>query len=88
MPAAEIFILGEKLAIKGDVPVERIREMSTYIDSRIKEVTDKYPNIPPNKALILTMFNITEELFKQKQEQEDIAKDICEKTNILAELFE
>ena len=88
MPVTEVLILGEKLTIKGDSPVEQTQELSMYIDKRVSEVCDKYPNIPPKKALILTLFNIAEELQKLRKEQESITKDITETTDILAELFD
>jgi len=88
MPLTEVLILGEKLTIKGDAPVEETQELSRYIDRRVSEVCDKYPNIPPKKALILALFNVAEELQKLRKEQENITKDIAETTDILAELFD
>jgi len=88
MPITEVMILGEKLTIKGDAPVEQTRDLTKYIDDRVTEVCDKYPNITPKKALILTLFNVAEELQKLRKEQENIARDISETTNILAELFD
>ena len=88
MPITEVTILGEKLTIKGDAPVEEVREISAFLDTRLKEVCGKYPSIPPKKALILTLFNVAEELRSLKNDQENITQDIFEKTNILAELFD
>lgn len=88
MSVTEVMILGEKLTIKGDAPVEQTRELTKYINDRVTEVCDKYPNIPPKKALILALFNIAEELQKLRMEQEHITKDISETTDILAELFD
>jgi len=88
MPVTEVIILGEKLTIKGDAPVQETRELSAYIDKRIKEVCDRYPSIPPKKALILALFNVSEELHKLRKDQETITRDISETTNILAKLFD
>lgn len=88
MPAIEITVLGQKYTIKGDAPEEQIRELSRFIDERIKEVCDKYPNITPLKALILTTFNIAQELHSLKNEQEDLAKHIEEKTQLLTGLLD
>lgn len=88
MPITEVLILGEKLTIKGDAPVQETKELSSYIDGRIREICDKYPNIPPKKALILTLFNVAEELHKLRKDQELITRDISETTDILAELFD
>lgn len=88
MAISEIFILGEKLTIKGDATVEQVQELSRFIDSRIQEVCSKYPNIPTNKTLILTLYNIAEELHKLQKDQESITRDIGETARTLAELFE
>ncbi|MFC1549246.1 cell division protein ZapA [Nitrospirota bacterium] len=88
MPVTEVLILGEKLTIKGNAPVEQTNELSRYINERVSDICDKYPNIPPKKALILTLFNVAEELHTLKKEQESITKDITETTEILAELFD
>ena len=88
MPITEVLILGEKLTIKGDAPVQETKELTRYIDERIREVCDKYPNISPKKALILTLFNVAEELHKLRKDHELITRDISETTNILAELFD
>jgi cell division protein ZapA len=88
MPSTEVYILGQKYTIKGEAPEEHIQSLARYIDERIKEVCSKYPNITPVKALILTLFNIADELHRLKAEQEDIARHIEEKTDLLAGLFE
>ncbi len=88
MPSTDVYILGQKYTIKGDTPEEHIRVLSKYIDERIKDVCDKYPNITPIKALILTIFNIADELHRLQNEQFDITKDIKDKTELLAGLLE
>ena len=54
----------------------------------LEEVLSAFPNIAPQKALILTIFNMAEELHRIKTEHADIAVDIHEKANILTSLFE
>jgi len=88
MPSVEITVLGQKYTIKGETSEERIKELSRFIDRKIKEVCDKYPNITPLKALILTTFNIAEELQSLKGEQEVLARHIEEKARQLSGLFD
>lgn len=88
MPTTEVHILGQKYTIKGDAPEEHIRELARFIDGHIKEVCDKFPTITPTKAIVLAMFNIAEELYSQRAEQEDIARSIEKKADLLAGLFE
>ena len=88
MPITDIQILGEKLSIKGDASVERTQEIAAFIDKSIKDIYSKYPNMQPKKALILALFNVSEQLKDLQEAQDDITKDIAETTNILAELFD
>ena len=88
MPSAEVFILGKKYTLKGDSTREQILQLSNYIDERIKEVCNSYPGISPDKALIVTMFNMAEELHHLKAEQEILSRQIKEKTDLLTEMFD
>jgi cell division protein ZapA len=88
MGSTEVYILGQKYTIKGDEPEEYIRELASFVDGKLKEVYNAAPNITPVKATILAALDIADELFKIKNEQEEITKNIEEKTKTLASLFE
>ena len=88
MPSAEVFILGKKYTLKGESTREQILQLANYIDERIKEVCNSYPGISPDKALIITMFNMAEELHHLKAEQDILSRQIKEKTDLLTEMFD
>lgn len=88
MSSAEVYILGKKYTIRGDAPLEHMQRLARHIEEKIKEVCDKYPNITPTNALILASFNITDELFRNRAEQDDVARHIEEKATLLVDLFE
>jgi cell division protein ZapA len=88
MGSTEVYILGQKYTIKGDAPEEYIREIASYVDSKLKEVHNSIPNITPVKASILAALDIADELFKLKGEQEVLTKNIEEKAERLASLFD
>lgn len=88
MPSVEITVLGQKYTIKGDSSEAQIRELSRFIDQKIKDVCDNYPNITPLKALILAMFNVADELHSLKNEQATLAKHIEEKAELLSGLLD
>ena len=88
MPGTEVYILGQKYTIKGDSPEGHIRELAGLIDLKIKEVYKANPGMTSTQAFIVTLFNIADELYKLKDEQEDIAKHIEEKTKVLTGLFD
>lgn len=88
MGSIEVYILGQKYTIKGDASEEYIRELASYVDKKLKEVYNILPNITPVKASILAALDIADELFRLRNEQEEVAKHIEEKTNRLSALFE
>lgn len=88
MPSVEVYILGQKYTIKGDVSEEHIQELARYIEAKLKEVCGTVPNVSPVKALILTAFSLAEEIYGLKAEQETIADEIEEKTAVLTGLVE
>ncbi len=88
MGSVEVYILGQKYTIKGDAPEEYIQQLANYVQDKIKSVYENSPNITPLKASILASITIADELYRLKNEQEDIAKSIEEKTVALTRLFE
>ncbi len=88
MGSTEVYILGQKYTIKGDAPEEYIKELATFVDKKLKEIYSVSPNITPVKASILAALDIADELFRLRNEQEELAKHIEEKTNRLTALFE
>jgi cell division protein ZapA len=88
MGNVEVYILGQKYTIKGEASEEQIRKLAAYVDSKLKEVYNLSPNITPVKASILAALNIADELFRLKNEQDEMNKYIEEKTKTLTALFE
>lgn len=88
MGSTEVFILGQKYTIRGDAPEEYIRELASFVDTRLKDVYQSTPNITPVKASILAALDIADELFRLKRQQEELTRDIEEKADILTTLFD
>ncbi len=88
MGSTEVYILGQRYTIKGDAPEEYIKQLAAFVDKKLKEVYNAVPNVTPVKASILAALDIADELFKLKNEQEQLAKNIEDKTNKLVALFD
>jgi cell division protein ZapA len=88
MNSVEVYILGQRYTIKGEASEEHIRKLAAFVDSKLKEVHNSSPNISPVKASILAALNIADELFKLKNEQDEMTKYIEEKTQRLTALFD
>jgi len=88
MGSTEVYILGQKYTIKGDAPEEYIQQLAAYVDQKLKDVHNSVPNITPVKASILAALDLADELFQLKNQQEEVARDIEEKTDRLTALFD
>jgi len=87
----EVQILGQTYVVKGNDPPDYIKELAAFLDGRIREVYSVLPGTPPLKATILAALNITDELFKTRNEQSAISKGIREietKADAILDLFE
>lgn len=88
MPSADVFIFGKKYTIKGDSTKEQIVQLGHFIDEKVREVSASYPGISPDKAILVTLFNLAEELHHLKTEQESLSRQIKEKTDLLEDMFD
>jgi len=88
MKSVEVEILGQRYAIKTDEDEAYIKRVAEYIDKRLKEIYAHAPNISHSKAMIMTLFSITDELFRLRRKQEEIDRMIEEKTRILSGFLE
>jgi len=88
MPSAEVYILGQKYTVKGDASEAHLRELAKFIEGKVEDICKGSTNITAMKALILTAFDLAEELHMLKAQQEDIANEIEQKTAVLTALFE
>lgn len=88
MGSIEVTILGQKYTVKGDAEEEHIKKLASFVDAELKEVYNSAPNITPLKAAILASLNIADKLHKLQETQEDLTKNIEEKADTLAGLFD
>lgn len=88
MGNVEVTILGQQYMIKGDAPDEHIKELARLVDSEIRKICSKNPSIAPMKASILAALNIADELYRYRDEQENLKRDIERKADQLVRLFE
>ncbi len=84
----EVTILGQKYTVRGDGPEERTRTLAAYVDERLRDVCKALPGVTPLKAAIIASLNISDELFRLREDHERTARTIEEKTNVLTGLFD
>lgn len=88
MRSVEVQILGQSYSIKTDEDEAYIRSLAKYIDEKLKEIYSVAPNINQSRAMVMTAFGITDELFKLRMELQNLDRLIEEKTKILSGFLE
>jgi cell division protein ZapA len=88
MRSIEVQILGQGYTIRTDEDEEYIKSLAKYIDEKLKEIYNAAPNISQARAMVMTAFGITDELFKLRMELQHLDRLIEEKTKILSGFLE
>ncbi len=88
MGSTEVTILGQKYTIKGDAPEDYIKKLAAFVDAELKKVCNSSTNITPLKAAILASLNISDELHKLQDAQENATRNIEEQTRVLTGLLD
>ena len=84
----EVVILNEKYTIRSEANSEEVKRVANYLDTKLKEIRQKLPNISLIKAIILAAFYNIEELFETKARLKENKKIMEEKTNNILHMLE
>jgi cell division protein ZapA len=63
-------IYGEEYTVRSDGDEGYIREVSGYVDRKMREIADKLSNKSPSRVAILAALNITDEFFREKKKED------------------
>jgi cell division protein ZapA (FtsZ GTPase activity inhibitor) len=71
--------------IKTDLEEEEVRQVVKYLESVIDDLSEKMPEMPEEKLLVLAALNIAFDLFQEKKKRAEEAKrlsDLAEKLEV------
>ena len=71
--STRVTIVGEEYTIKSDLSSERTREVAAYVDAAIRQVMSSASVVESHKAAILAALSITDELFKERAGNTEMA---------------
>jgi cell division protein ZapA len=74
--STRVRIVGEEYTIRSDVPPEHTRAIAAHVDAAIRKVLESPAITDPGKAAILAAMSITDELFRERGRQEDVAAEM------------
>ena len=71
----EVEILGQKHAIRSEASPERVRALAAYLEQRVSEIRGGAVGVDPARLLALAALDITEELFRARDERAALDQD-------------
>ena len=83
--SVKVNIFGEDYPIKGDTDALYIQKVAKYVDQKMKEVSERLSNKLPLRVAVLAAMNITDELFKDREDKEKKLLNLEEKSQFLVE---
>ncbi len=68
----DIRVIGREFSVLSDKGDEYVNKIVQYVNERAKEIGDASEDVTTSDIAILVALNIAEELFKVKEEKEDL----------------
>ncbi|MFA6539970.1 MAG: cell division protein ZapA [Bacteroidota bacterium] len=73
--SVRVKIFGSEYPLRGDSE-EFTKKVATHVDSMINSVHDKIPEQPPLTISVLAALNITEDLYKEREKNSQLAASL------------
>lgn len=71
-------IFGEDYVVKGPVTREYIEMLAAYVDKRMRQISQRNPQLSGAKVAVLTALNLADELVKLQEDYDSLIKLIEE----------
>lgn len=86
----KINIYGTEYPIKGDVETdtEYIKQVAEYVDRKMREIDQTTQGKSSLKVAILAALNITDELFREREEKQSLLTNMADKIENLSNLLD
>jgi cell division protein ZapA len=68
---ATVEIFGQRLGLRADGDTTRLQELASFVDTRMREVADRSSSVDTVKIAVLTALNIADELFQERESDQD-----------------
>jgi cell division protein ZapA len=76
---ATVEIFGQRLGVRADGDAARLQELARFVDDRMREVADRSSSVDTVKIAVLTALNIADELFTERESDQDVRQQNLEK---------
>lgn len=85
--SVRVHVGGEELVVRSELPPEYTREVAAYLDAALRRIRAMLPTIEAHKAAILAGLAVTDELFRARRADLEVAGRVSTLTEDLARLL-
>jgi cell division protein ZapA (FtsZ GTPase activity inhibitor) len=85
--SVRVVVGGEELVVRSELPAEYTREVAAYYDEALRQIRTMMPSLEAQKAAILAGLAVTDELFRARQTDADVASRLNSMVDDLARLL-
>lgn len=71
--AVQVTIGGESYTVRSELPPAYTKEVASYVDAALQRVRETAPLVESHKAAILAALSITDELFRARRGDREMA---------------
>lgn len=85
--SVRVVVGGEELVVRSELPPEYTREVAAYFDEALRRIRAMMPSIEAQKAAILAGLAVTDELFRARRSDTEMAGRLSALADDLARLL-
>lgn len=85
--SVRVTVGGEELAVRSELPAEYTRTVAAYYDDALRRIRAMSPSLEAHKAAILAGLAVTDELFRSRRADEEVAQRVTALADELARLL-
>ena len=83
----EITVLGQTLTVRTEAPPEYLRQLAAYLEERVSAITRSGMK-DPLSAMTMAALDITDELFRAREDQNRQDGDVGQRIGALVEMLD
>jgi len=85
--SVRVVVGGEELMVRSELPAEYTRDVAAYLDEKLRGIRAMLPTLEAHKAAILAGLAVTDELFRARRADTDVANRISTLADDLSRLL-
>ena len=78
---------GEELVVRSELPAEYTRDVAAYLDDKLRGIRAMLPTLEAHKAAILAGLAVTDELFRARRADGEVASRLTTLSDDLSRLL-